>query len=136
MAAQEYKINEDLIVFYIQAETFPKGIPDTFLKMENLLGSLKDRHVYGVTAYIDNKLVYRACVKENFNGEANQYGLPTYAIPKGKYLYLTLPNWRENLAEIPVLFDQLMALPYVKKQSICLEDYTSPDKMLAMVQKA
>lgn len=136
MEVKEYKLDEDIIVLYVQAESFREGIPAAFEKLNAIPGGLKDRHVYGVTECIGDELIYRACVKENFKGEGAQYGLPTYAIPKGKYLYATLNNWRENIAQIPVLFEGFMGLPNIKKQSICLEDYISDDKMLAMVQEA
>jgi hypothetical protein len=74
--------------------------------------------------------------KGSFEGEGNQYGLQAYAIPKGKYRCTSLENWADNLDQIPKIFDQLMTLPNVKKQSICLEDYTEYGKMLAMVQQA
>ena len=136
MEALAYTIPQDIQVLYIQAENFPQGIPGAFEKLNQIPGGLKDRHVYGITACIGDQLVYRACVKENFKGEGEQYGLSSYAIPKGKYLYTVLENWPENLARIPGLFDELMALPNVKKQTVCLEDYTADGNMLAMVQQA
>jgi hypothetical protein len=136
MDIKEYNQDEDIIIMYVQAESFPDGITAAFEKLEQIPGGLTGRHVYGITLCMGDKLVYRAGVKENFNGEAEKYGLQTYAIPKGKYFYAELDNWRENLDQIPVLFEGFMDLPNIKKQTICLEDYISADKMLAMVQQA
>ena len=136
MEVKEYTISEDIKVFYVQAESFPDGIPDSFKKLHDITGGFAGRHMYGVTLCLTDKLVYRACIKENFKDEGKQYGLPNYTIPKGDYLYTTLHNWQENLGQIPGIFDELMALPHVKKQSICLEDYTTNGTMLAMVQQA
>ena len=137
MVVKEYELKEDINVFYVQAEIFPEDIPNTFTKLETLLGvSMKKRKIYGITACLGDKLVYRACIKEETKGEGKQYGLATYAVPKGIHLYTTLENWAENLDQIPKIFDQLMTLPNVKKQSICLEDYTEGADMKALVQQA
>jgi len=96
MEVKEYTIDEDITVLYVQAENFPQGIPDSFTKLNQMPGGLKDRHVYGITACIGDQLIYRACVKENFEGEGEQYGLSSYAVPKGKYLYTVLENWPDN----------------------------------------
>jgi hypothetical protein len=136
MQVKEKELAEDIVVMYVQAETFPQGIPDSFKKLEEIPGGLKDRHVYGISACVGDKMIYRACIKENFKGEGEQVGLSTYAIPKGKYLYATLNNWRENLDQVPLLFEGFMDMPGIKKQTICLEDYISDDTMLAMVQRA
>ena len=136
MEVKEYKQDEDINVFYVQAETFPQGIQDSFKKLHDITGGFEGRHMYGITLCLGDELVYRACIKENLKGEGGQYSLSTYTIPKGTYLYTTLNNWQENIGQIPALFDALMALPNVKKQSICLEDYVAGGGMLAMVQQA
>lgn len=64
-----YQLNEDIPVFYIQEKNFLQSIPDSFSELEKLTGGFTGRQVYGVTACIDDQLVYRACVKENYNGE-------------------------------------------------------------------
>lgn len=51
---------------------------------------MNEHHVYGITACIGDKLIYRACLKEKYEGEGEKYNLPCYNIPKGKYLYITL----------------------------------------------
>lgn len=134
MEVEEKEITEDTTVFYVQAESFPAGIPNSFEKLHEKIGGFKDRHLYGVTACVDQELIYLACVKENFKDEGKQFGLQTYTIPKGKYLCTILNNWQQNLVDIPVIFDQLMASPGIKKQAICVEDYITDTQMLAMAQ--
>jgi hypothetical protein len=128
MQVTEYTQPQDIETFYVETESFPDDIPHTFKKLEILMGeSMRGRHLYGVTLCLTDKLVFRACVK---------YGLKNYTIPKGKYFSTELLNWNENIGQIPRLFDQLMRLPDVKKQSICVEDYIDDKTMLAMVQQA
>jgi len=135
MEPKELEITDDIKVIYVKAETFPEGITAAFDKLETITG-LKNRHVYGITECTGEKLAYMACVKEEFDGEAVQLGLPVYEIPKGKYFYYTLKNWRENIDQIPQLFAQFDKMSGIKKQTICLEDYIGDDEMLVMVQQA
>jgi len=136
MELKEKELPADITVFYVQAESFREGIPGAFEKLEKIPGGLKGRHVYGITLCTGDDLIYRACILENFKGEGEQYRMPVYTIPKGKYLYAALTNWQNNIDQVPILFEAFMDQPNVKKQSICLEDYVSPDEMLAMVQLA
>lgn len=136
MDITDYKIALDIEVFYVEAETFPEGIPDSFKKLHDTIGGFAGRHMYGITLCLNDKLVYRACIEAHYKSEGKEYGLQSYTIPKGDYLYTTLHNWQENLGQIPAIFDELMRQPNVKKQSICLEDYITDDTMLALVQQA
>jgi hypothetical protein len=137
MQVTEYTRPHDIETFYVETECFPEDIPRTFRKLETILGqSMRGRHLYGVTLCLEDKLVFRACVKAEIENEGEQYGLKSYTIPAGKYFATELVGWQENIGQIPALFDQLMRLPEVKKQSICLEDYVDDNNMLAMVQQA
>ena len=136
MQVTEIELNEPLEVFFVQADSFPQGISVSFNKLNELLGKKYDHHIYGITLCDGDKLVYYACAKENFEGEAASLNLPTFTIPNGRYLQSTLNNWPENLGQIPGIFDGLMGQSNVKKQSICVEDYITEDTMLALVQLA
>ena len=137
MEVTEYTQPHDIETFYVETESFPEDIPHTFRKLEIILGeSMRGRHLYGVTLCLGDKLIFRACVKEESKNEGKQYDLKSYTIPKGKYFATELHNWNENIGQIPMLFGQLMRLPNVKKQSICVEDYIDDKTMLAMVQEA
>ncbi|HWZ16754.1 MAG TPA: hypothetical protein VNW95_16060 [Mucilaginibacter sp.] len=134
MDVKNYDIAKDILTFYLQAESFPEGIDETFKKLSDLLGGFAGREVYGVSDMSSGKMVYRACVKEQYPGEAAQYKLPYYTIPKGKYLYTTLKDWRNHLPEINTIFQQLTRHPDMKQNSIVLEYYKNEDEALLMVQ--
>ena len=136
MQVTEIELNQPVEVFFVQADSFPQGISASFNKLNELLGKKYDHHIYGITLCNSDKLVYYACAKENFEGEAALLGLPTFIIPNGRYLQTTLNNWPENLGKIPEIFDHLMAQSNAKKQSLCVEDYITEDTMLALVQLA
>jgi predicted transcriptional regulator YdeE len=118
----------------IKTELFPQGIPATFEKLQQVLSTFDGRKVYGVTWCTGNELNYWAGVEEKLPGEAAQYALETIYIPGGKYLLHTLHNWREQLAQVSTLFDEMLKQPNVLKQSICLEYYRTNTEADLMVQ--
>lgn len=128
------EIKEDIRTFFVQTDQVPAGIPALFEEFEKRLNGFKGRHLYGVTECVGEKLIYRACTVESFDGEANKLNLPCYDIPKGDYIYTVFKNWRENIQQMPKTFCELLELQNVKKGSICLEDYTTDDEMLLFVQ--
>ena len=134
MEVKPYEIPDDIITLCMQAENFPAGIDDTFKTLGELIGGLADREVYGVSEMADGKMIYRACVKEQYPGEAAKCNLPYYVIPQGKYIATTLKNWRQHITEINGIFGQLMQHPDAKKQSIVLEYYKNEEEALLMLQ--
>ena len=134
MEVNKQEITGDILTFYIKAETFPEGIDDTFKKLGELINGFDGREAYGVSGCFDGALIYRACVKEQYPGEAQKYNLPYYIIPKGKYLCTILKDWREHLPEINQIFHQLMENLNTVKGSICLEYYKNEEEALLMVQ--
>ncbi|HTE00035.1 MAG TPA: hypothetical protein VK668_12155 [Mucilaginibacter sp.] len=134
METSEFEIEEDIKTFFMSTDQVPAGIPALFEEFEKKINGFECQHLYGVSECVGDKLIYRACALENFEDEANQLNLSKYNIPKGIYISTVFKNWRENLQQMPQTFCELLKLPDVKGGSICLEDYTSPDEMLLMVQ--
>ncbi len=134
MEPQITEITEDIKTFYAHTYDVPMGIPAVFDSLAKKVPDIDDHHLYGVTACTGDKLIYMACLKEATDGEGEKYELPYYTIPKGKYLYITLHDWRNHVREVSRMFDELMKLPDVKKGAICLEDYRSDDELWLMVE--
>jgi hypothetical protein len=135
MEITNYTIEADISTFYLQTGLVPKGIPALFDELEKIVGSFKGRHLYGVSGCFDNQLIYRACILDTGHDE-DQFGLDRYVIPKGNYSCTRLDHWRDHLAAMPGIFQQLLDLPHTHPGSICLEDYESDSTMLLMVQQA
>ena len=134
METKTIEIKEDIKTFFMQTDQVPAGIPELFDEFEEQLDGFDGRHIYGVTECVGEKLIYRACVTESFEGEADEHDFPYYSVPKGIYLCTTLKSWRENIPNISKTFDELLKQPGVKKDSICLEDYKAEGEMLLLVQ--
>jgi len=128
------EIKEDIKTFFMLTDQVPEGIPALFEELGDKLNGLDGYHLYGVTERIGEKLIYRACARENFSGEAAKYDLPHYIIPNGIYLYVNLQNWQESIRKMPQFFAELLSNVDAKKGSICLEDYINEDEALLLVQ--
>ena len=124
------EITEDIKTFYTHTYDVPAGIPALFDELEKQVTDLDKYHLYGVTECVGDKLIYRACVEEMHPGEGSKFNFRQYSIPKGKYLYVVLRDWRQHIPEMPGMFEKLMQHPDAKKDNICLEDYQSHNEML------
>ena len=134
MEVKPYEITENITTFCMQVENFPAGIDGTFKTLGELIGGFHSREVYGISEMANGKMAYRACVKEQYPGEAAKYNLPCYVIPQGKYVATALKNWRQHTAEINGIFGQLMQHPDAKMHSIVLEYYKNEDEALLMLE--
>ena len=128
------EITEDIKTFCGHTYDVPAGIPALFDKLDKQTGGFKGRHLYGVSSCDGDRLIYRACIEEEHEGDGSKFNLPQYSIPKGKYLYVVFKDWQQHIPEMPTMFEKLMQHPEAKKDTICLEDYQSHNEMLLMVE--
>ena len=116
-------LDQDIRVFYIQAESFPGGIMDANQKLHELVPFSKDREYYGISRPEGGPIIYRAAATELFPGEAAKLNCETLVLPKGKYVCLTLPNYREQIPAIEGAFKEILALPGLDPNGYCVEWY-------------
>ncbi|TVQ95011.1 MAG: transcriptional regulator [Bacteroidetes bacterium] len=124
----------EIVLFYIQAESFPKGVKDAFLKLESLLPTRRGRKFYGIYEEQDGQVIYRAAVEELYPGEAEKYNCKYYFLKPGDYLSITLSNWEKHLEKIEVAFDRLAESPTVDPQSPSVEFYKSSKELICMMR--
>ena len=60
MIMVKIKLERDIKVFYIQAESFPNGIEAAFKKLNSLIGKNKERRCFGISRPENNKFIYKA----------------------------------------------------------------------------
>src|SRR5205085_7028395 len=88
-----YHLKNDIKVFCETAKSFPDGIQEAFITLEKML-SKEGRTFYGISYKgKDGKIIYKAAVSENFEGEGEEYGFEPLTISRGKYLTETLKDW-------------------------------------------
>ena len=87
---EKYTLKEDVKVYCTAAKSFPDGIQEAFITLEQML-SKEGRTFYGVSyKSTDGLLIYKAAVSESFDGEAEKYGFESFTISKGEYLIETI----------------------------------------------
>ncbi len=132
---ETFELNNDIPIICVKARSFPFGVQEAFLHLENLLPSIEGRTFYGIS-YQDKDagIIYRAAVQESYEGEAEKLGCESYVIRKGNYLTETLFNWRKNEEMIGKAFMKLLADPRLDLTHPCVEWYKSEEDVTCMVR--
>ena len=131
---EKYTLKEDVKVYCTAAKSFPNGIQEAFITLEQML-SKEGRTFYGVSyKSTEGFHIYKAAVSESFDGEAEKYGFESYTISKGEYLIETIIDWREKIETIGMTFQTLLADPRLDGTSPCVEWYKSDKEVMCMVK--
>ena len=120
------KFDNDIKVFYVTAKTFPEGIPDATNRLHKLFPFSKERKIFGLSRPENNdKIVYRAAAEELEPGEAEKFNCETLIIKKGKYVSITVNDFRKGIMSIDRAFKQLLKEPNLDPQGYCVEWYAT-----------
>lgn len=125
--------DQDINIFGIEVADFPSGISSTFEKLVSMLPGGFDRSFYGITQMRNGSLVYIAAAEEKSAGEAEKYNCERVLISKGKYLAVSLHDWRNKTDSINKIFHEIMNDARVDPSQPCIEWYRNNDEMICMV---
>ena len=132
---ETYIIKNNIQAFGFQVKTFPNGIGDAFDKLIEMVPEGLNRSYYGISYMTsDNEVVYIAAVEEKNNGEAESNKCERYTIEQGKYLAVTVRDWRKKTDTIKDVFHSMMNEKGIDKSKPCVEWYKNDDEMLCMVK--
>ncbi len=132
---KEEQIEEEISLFYVQAEQFPAGIGAAFQKLHALLPSVEGRDFFGISfPGPGGEIIYRAAVKALHEGEGEALGCPVFTVPTGTYLSHTLINWHKDETSIGKTFRQFLADPRLDPDGFCLEVYLNEKDVQCMVK--
>lgn len=131
---ENYIIEKDIKVLYVQAASFPEGVGGAFTRLHSLLPDAAKRIHYGIS-HMDQsgQIVYKAAVEESFPGEGAQLGCETLIIRKGTYASELLIDWKKDESIIGRTFQQLLQHPDLDKKGYCLEIYKNGKDVLCLV---
>ena len=129
-----YTLQNDVKTFGFQVNTFPEGVGDAFDKLVKLFPDGEKRSYYGISESAPGGgFRYYAVAEEKVDGEGKKFGYPEITIEKGKYLATILKDWRNNIACIKDIFNDMFHDNRVAKGKPCIEWYKTMDEMLCMV---
>lgn len=131
---EKYKIEQDIKLFYVQAESFPLGVGGAFKKLNELTSHNGARLLYGIS-FPDGagSIVYRAAVEETYPGEAEKAGCRVFVVRKGDYISAYLSDWKKDESIIGRTFQELLRDPHIDKQGYCLEIYPNEKDVRCLV---
>lgn len=129
---ETYTLKQDVKVFCVEAESFPKGIKAAFDKLNTVTG-MEGRSIFGISKPYNGSIRYRAAAAENFEGEGTLLGYPTFTIEAGNYLGETLNNWQQNEMLIMSIFNRLIADKRLDGSAHCVEWYKNDTDLLCLV---
>lgn len=123
---ETFILSNDIQVFYVTAVSFPEGILDAHARLHRLVPFSADRNYYGVSRPENNgSIIYHAAAEEKSPGEAEKYHCDTLILKKGKYISLTLTDFRKDPRKIENAFQQLLAIPGLDPEGYCVEWYAN-----------
>jgi len=131
---KEIKIENNLKVYYIQAESFPEGVLDAFKKMHSLIEFPPKRRNFGISRPEKGQIIYRVASEELEKNDLKKHNLNKFTIPKGNYIGKEIKNFRDDLSSIKQTFDLLLTNPNIDPNGYCIEEYKGINDVFCMVK--
>lgn len=130
---QQFTLNEDISVLYVQADSFPDGITAAFDQLFTILPKNNDRIIFGISHLYDGQIIYKAGAEQKPGDEAIQTALKSLTIRKGVYISQLVKNFMQHISLIGSTFQELLQHPDIDQQSFCAEWYKGDD-VLCMIK--
>lgn len=135
---EKYHLPDDITAMYITASSFPDGVLAAHQKLHSLvpMSDTPERKYFGISYPIDGTIIYKAGAEELTEGEAEQLGLETYLMKKGKYISTDIHDYMKNLSAIGDAFNELLESPDIDANGACVEWYITDKDVKCMVRLA
>jgi hypothetical protein len=131
---QIYTNEKDIGVLCVKAASFPDGVMQAHQTLYNMLPNDKDRKFFGISyPGKDGHILYKAAAEEMFEGEAENHGLESFIIKKGKFISEFVPDFCSDTPAIGKAFKAMLSHPDIDPNGYCLELYTSATDVICMV---
>ena len=133
---EEVTLKEDIKVLYVTAKSFPGGIREATDELHRIVPFSTHRRYFGVSRPENGgEIVYRAASEELEKGEAERLSCETLILKKGKYVGLTVHNFRKDIMAIGKAFEKLLEQPNLDPLGYCVEWYaTDNESVTCMVR--
>jgi hypothetical protein len=126
MIVRKTNIPVDIKVFYVTAESFPKGIQSAHDRLHALVPFTTERKYFGLSRPENNSgIVYRAATEETYDNESKKYDCETLVIKKGNYASIIVQDFRKDTLSITRAFETLLDQPGLDPQGYCVEYYSN-----------
>jgi hypothetical protein len=131
----KFTLKEDIKVFCVTASSFPEGISAAHEKLHALLPSDAARRFYGISFPQSlGKIIYKAAVEQEYEGEAEKLGCEKFIIKKGEYISSIIKDYSNNIPSIGETFRRMLSDPRIDPEGCCVEVYLNDRDMQCMVR--
>jgi len=127
-------LGKEIKTYYVQATSFPEGVMSAHAEMDSLVPFSTNRRSFGISRPENGEIVYKVAAEELETGELSSLGLKEFVIPKGKYIALTIKDFRRDISSVQLAFDQLIVRPEIDPEGYCIEWYQGLDDVICMVK--
>jgi hypothetical protein len=136
MTMQSFYLENDLLLFGIQAESFPAGVQAAWRELHQKHTTISGRKFYGIShGTKEGAILYRACVEESYAGEAENFNCERFLLPKGEYVGETIHNFMQQLPKIGETFQTILARDDYDKTAACVEQYLNESDVVCMIKR-
>lgn len=133
---QTFQLEKDVLLFGVQATTFPTGVQQAWQELHKKISSTNARNFYGIShGSKDGSIVYKACVEEVFEGEAASLNCEKFLLPHGEYIGKTVRNFMQQIQKIGETFQTLLARDDYDKTGVCVEQYLNETDVVCMIKR-
>jgi hypothetical protein len=129
-------LDQDLVVFYIPASTFPAGVEAAHQHLHDLIPYTQDRKYFGISRPEKGEIHYKAGAAELFPGEGQQLGCATLVLKKGKYISRKISNFMQDIPAIGRTFQEMLETENLDPEGYCVEWYVTQQDVLCMIRLA
>lgn len=130
------KIEEDIVVFYVEATSFPDGVLAAHQKLHSMIPFTTERKFFGISRPEDGAIRYKAGVEELSADEGASYGCKTLVLKGGNYYNITITGFMKNISAIGEAFQQILQQPDIDQNGYCIEWYYNDNDVHCMVRKS
>lgn len=130
------KIDEDIVVFYVEASSFPDGVLATHQKLHSMIPFSTARKFFGISRPEDGEIRYKAGAEELSANEGASHNCKTLVLKRGDYYNITITDFMKNISAIGEAFQQILHQPDIDQNGYCVEWYYNDSDVHCMVRKA
>jgi len=132
---ENYFLENDITVFYVEADLFPNGILAAHQKLHALIPYSDKRKYFGISnPDKTGTIIYRAAAEELTEGEADKLNLETMILKQGNYCSIVIENYLKDVADIGSAFNILLSNSNIDPQGACVEWYLNDTDVQCMVR--
>ena len=132
---EKYILKKDLVIFYVEANSYPQGISEAHQKLQSLVSDIHQRTVYGVSRPNSKGVIeYKVGTEEKFHGEGKKLNCKTLLLKQGNYNSIFITNYTAHIENISEAFQTLLHQPGLDPEGYCVEIYEGTNDVRCMVR--